>query len=107
MAEQTKRKMIEIDLHLVKGSRSPVRSQAGNEKLATGTQAKWTLNILQLNVQSIRNKHLELAKLLHDHGVHIALLQERLLTEDNQYTISGYMTTICICKKCRGIATLI
>ena len=28
-------------------------------------------------------------------------------TEDNQYTISGYMTTRCICKKCRGIATLI
>ena len=107
MAEQTKRKVIEIDLHLVKGSRSPVRSGAGNEKLATGTQAKRTLNILQLNVQSIRNKQLELAKLLHDHGVHIALLQETLLTENNQNTISGYMTTICICKKCRGIATLI
>ena len=57
MAEQTKRKSIEIDLHLVKGSRSPVRAQAGNEKLATGTQAKRTLNILQLNVQGIRNKN--------------------------------------------------
>ena len=77
------------------------------EKLATGTQAKRTLNILQLNVQGIRNKQLELAKLLHDHDVHIALLQETLLTEDNQYTISGYMTTRCICKKCRGIATLL
>ena len=107
MAEQTKRKVIEIDLHLVKGSRSPVRAQAGNEKLATGTQAKRTLNILQLNVEGIRNKQLELAKRLHDHDVHIALLQETLLTEDNQYTISGYMTTRCICKKCRGIATLI
>ena len=86
---------------------STVRAQPGNEKLATGTQAKRTLNILQLNVQGIRNKQLELAKLLHDHGVHISLLQETLLTEDNQYTISGYMTTRCICKKCRGIATLI
>ena len=53
------------------------------------------------------SKQLELAKLLHDHDVHIALLQETLLTEDNQYTISGCMTTRCICKKCRGIATLI
>ena len=80
----------------------------GNEKLATATQAKQTLNILQLNVQGIRNKQLELAKLLHDHGVHIiALLQDTLLTEDNQYTIPGCMTTRCICKKCRGIATLI
>ena len=85
------------------GSRSPVRAQAGNEKLATDTQ----LNIVQLNVQGIRNKQLELAKLLHDHDVHITLLQETLLTEDNQYTTSGYMTTRCICKKCRGIATLI
>ena len=107
MAEQTKRKVIEIDLHLVKWSRSPVRAQAGNEKLATGTQAKRTLNILQLNIQGIRNKQLELAKLLRDHGVHIALMQDTLLTEDNQYTTSGYMTTIWICKKCRGIATLI
>ena len=108
MAEQTKRKVIEIYLQLVKGSRSPVRAQVGNEKLATGTQAKRTLNILQLNVQGIRNKQLELAKLLHDHGVHRALLQETILTEDNQYTISGYMmTTRCICKKYRGVATLI
>ena len=52
MAEQTKRKVIEIELHFVKGSRSPVRAQAGNEKLATGTQAKRTLNILQLNVKA-------------------------------------------------------
>ncbi len=44
---------------LVKGLRSPVGAQAGNEKLATGTQAKRTLNILQLNVQGIRNKQLE------------------------------------------------
>ena len=63
MAEQTKRKVIEIDLHLVKGSRSPVRAQAGNEKLATGAHAKRTLDILVLlllNVQGIRNKQLEL-----------------------------------------------
>ncbi len=102
MAEQTKRKVIEIDLHLVKGSRSLVRAQAGNEKLATGTQAKRTLNIIQLNVLGIRNKQLELAKLLHDQDVHIALLQETLLTEDNQYTISGCMTTRCICKNVSG-----
>ena len=107
MAEQTKRKLIEIDLHLVKGLRSSVGAQAGNGKLATGTQGKRTFNILQLNVQGIRNKQLEIAKLPHDHDVHIALLQETLLTEDNQYTTSGYMTARCICKNCRGIATLI
>ena len=64
-------------------------------KLATGTQAKRTLNIPQLNVQDIRSKQLELAKLRHDYDVHIALLQETLLTEDSQCTTSGYMTTIC------------
>ncbi len=46
MAEQTKRKLIEIDLHLVKRSRWPVGAQAGNDKLATGMQAKRTLNTL-------------------------------------------------------------
>ena len=107
MAEQTKRKSIEIDLHLVKGSRSLVDAQAGNETLATGTHAKRTLNILNHNVQGIRNKQLELAKRLHHHDVHVALLHETLLTEDNQCIISGYMTTRCICKKCRGKATLI
>ena len=64
-------------------------------------------NYIGVVVQGIRNKHLELAKLLHDHDVHISLLQETLLTEDNQYTISLYMTTRCICKKCLRITTLI
>ena len=65
-------------------------------RLAT---AKRVLNVLQRNVQDTRNMHatIDLAKLLHDHDIHVTLLQETLLTEDNQCTISGYVTTRCIC----------
>ena len=57
-----------------KGPRSGVLSPAPCEKYA-----KEELNILQLNINGLQNKKIELVKLLQDKEVHIALLQETIL----------------------------
>ena len=59
-----------------KGPRSGVLSPAPCEKYA-----KEELNILQLNINGLQNKKIELVKLLQDKEVHIALLQETILPQ--------------------------
>ena len=90
-----------------KGLRSGVLSPAPCEKYA-----KEELNILQLNINGLQNKKIELVKLLQDKEVHIALLQETILPKKTEITIPGYTKEPCTCKKtlgtnCQGIMTLI
>uniref|UniRef100_A0A0B7BVU2 Endonuclease/exonuclease/phosphatase domain-containing protein n=1 Tax=Arion vulgaris TaxID=1028688 RepID=A0A0B7BVU2_9EUPU len=67
---------------------------------------KHSLNILQLNICGLRNKKIELSKLLHDHKVHVALLQETL-HKDSDLHLTGYTSYPCRCTDCRGIVTYI
>ena len=92
-----------------KGPRSGVLTPAPCEKYA-----KEELNILQLNINGLQNKKIELVKLLQDKEVHIALLQETILPKKKktEITIPGYSKEPCTCKKtlgtnCQGIMTLI
>ena len=62
-----------------KGPRSRVLSPAPCEKYANEE-----LNILQLNINGLQNKKIELAKLLQDQEVYIALLQETILPKKNK-----------------------
>ena len=62
-----------------KGPRSGVLSPAPCEKYA-----KEELNILQLNINGLQNKKIELVKLQQDKEVHIALLQETILPKKNR-----------------------
>ena len=89
----------ELGCRLVKGPRRAVRCQAAGDKLTTGTNhlktkappgafgnggtprgprmdGKSTLNILQLNISGISNKKTELANILNQHNIQVALLQE-------------------------------
>ena len=78
-----------------KGPRSGVLSPAPCEKYA-----KEELNILQLNINGLQNKKIELVKLLQDKEVHIALLQETILPKKKtEITIPGYTKEPCTCKK--------
>ena len=61
-----------------KCSRSGVLSPAPCEKYA-----KEELNILQLIINGLQNKKIELVKLLQDQEVHIALLKETILPKKN------------------------
>ena len=91
-----------------KGPHSGVQSPAPCEKYA-----KEELNILQLNINGLQNKKIELVKLLQDQEVLIALLQETILQKKNtEITIPGYTKEPCTCKKtlgtnCQGIMTFI
>ena len=66
-----------------------------------------TLNILQLKFSSIQNKKMELAKMLSDLRIHVALLQETQLPKWIEFHLTGYTMYHCKCTKCQGIATLI
>ena len=64
-------------------------------------------NILQVNISGLQNKKEELAKMMHDHNIRIALIQETILPR-KPINISGYTQYKCNCNtKCRGIMTLI
>lgn len=65
-----------------------------------------TLNVLQLNICGLRNKKLELAKVLNNHRIHIAALQETL-HQNLDLHITGYTSYACGCNGCRGIVTYI
>ena len=64
------------------------------------------LTVLQLNVNGLAPKALELTKLLHENQVDIALLQETML-RDRKVVIKGYTMYHCTCQGCQGLATLI
>ena len=91
-----------------KGPCSGVLSPAPCEKYA-----KEELNILQLNINGLKNKKIELVKLLQDKEVHIALLQETILPKKKQKSPSqDTLKSHVPAKKnlgtnCQGIMTLI
>ena len=72
-----------------KGPRSGVLSPAPCEKYA-----KEELNILQLNINGLQNKKIELVKLLQDKEVHIALVQETILPKKKKKQKSPSQDTL-------------
>ena len=72
-----------------KGPCSGVLSPAACEKYA-----KEELNILQLNINGLQNKKIELVKLLQDKEVHFALLQETILPKKKKKQKSPYQDTL-------------
>ena len=80
----------ELDCRLgEKGPRSGVLSPAPCEKYA-----KEELNILQLNINGLQNKKIELVKLLQDKEVHITLLQETILPKKKNQQKSPSQDTL-------------
>ncbi|GFS05253.1 hypothetical protein ElyMa_002933300 [Elysia marginata] len=61
------------------------------------------INILQLNIGGITMKKTELAKILHENKIHVALLQETLHSTTDLH-ITGYTSYACGCTSCRSIA---
>ena len=65
-----------------------------------------TFNILQANIDALKNKQTDLQKLFHDKNVHVALLQETQ-HQACSTNISGYIPHACNCDNCRGIITYV
>ena len=67
-----------------------------------------SINILQINIAGISKKKTEIAHLLSEKEVHVALVQESQHQNTDPY-ISGYTHTICNHNKenCQGILTYI
>ena len=81
MTVKSNRMGTHIGRHVDKqGPRMPVRSSAGCDKYAR----KSTLNILQLNIQGLQHKTLDSEKRLSDEQIHVVLLQETLLPEEEK-----------------------
>ncbi|GFS24653.1 RNA-directed DNA polymerase from mobile element jockey [Elysia marginata] len=59
-----------------------------------------------INICGITKKKTELAKILHEHKVHVALLQETLHSTTDLH-ITGYTSYACGCTSCRGIVTYV
>ena len=88
------------------GPRTRVPASARCEKSAKS--APITINILQANMSGLQNKITELAKLLHDENVHIAVLQETILPQKEVSTGPNYTPYKCSCtNNCQGIMTLV
>ena len=102
------KKTKELGRRLDKGPRRAVPSQAASsEKFATGSnKQQQNLNILQVNISGLQHKTLELTKVLTEHQIHIALIQEALLPE-RRMTIPGYTLYKCDCKNCQHLVTLV
>ena len=80
---------------------SSPRKKQGEEK-----QQQNSLNILQVNIAGISKKKIEIAHLLSEKEVHVALVQESQHQNADPY-ISGYTHTTCNHSTCRGILTYI
>ena len=104
MTVKSNSKEFHIGRHVDKqGPRMPVRSSAGCDKYTK----KSTLNILQLNIEGLQHKTLELEKRLYDKHIHVVLLQETLLPSEEISLPKGFTSYPCECYNCRGIMTLI
>ena len=80
-----------------------------NKKQQTQTEKKGdqnTLNLMQLNICGLRNKKIELLKVLNEKNIHIALLQETL-HKNSDLNLTGYTSYACTCTGCRGVITYI
>ena len=71
-------------------------------------QQQSCLNILQINISGISNKRIELAHLLSEKDIHVALIQESLHQSTDPH-ISNYTHTACTHNRgeCQGIITYI
>ena len=69
-------------------------AQAGDIETNPGPQTLHTLNVLQFNIQSIKNKKLELQHFLHTHNIHIATIQETHLTSKTKTPIFPNYTSL-------------
>jgi hypothetical protein len=79
-----------------------VKTQAAScDKSTTGD-----INLLQANISGIQNRAEELLRMLNQHNIHIALIQETIPPK-KEVNISGYTQHRCQCKKCQGIMTLV
>ena len=115
----------ELGRRLVKGPRTAVpRQAAAGDKYATGHRRRYhhrhpkrhqkntpprstaTFNVLQVNVGGLKNRKIELAKMLSTNKVHIALVQETLHASCNIH-ITGYTPYPCKCTGCQGTITYI
>ena len=125
-----KRKSYELRRRLgQQGLRQPVSYQAGLcEKLATGknqgknsprrrsnkrkqknTKDSKSFNILQLNIDGMSvksGKKEQLAKILKDQQIHVALIQESQHRAINPH-ITGYTMYACECQNCQGVITYV
>ncbi|GFR61995.1 hypothetical protein ElyMa_001860200 [Elysia marginata] len=112
-------KTYELGRRLIKGPRHSSVHQARGDKFATGAIRPSTprrekkpkarikeINILQLNICGITKKKTELAKILHENKVYVALLQETLHSTTDLH-ITGYTSYAFGCTSCRGIATYV
>ena len=89
--------------------KSPRRRWSRRQKKKPTNSSPSSLNILQLNIDgmSIKSgKKEQLAKILHDNNIQVALVQETQHRSNNPH-ISGYTTYACECKDCQGIITYI
>ena len=75
--------------------------------IPTPTPSTDKFNIIQVNVCGLQPRIPELQKILSDHDVRIAMIQETILPRQ-EINIAGYTKHPCQCKrKCQGIMTLV
>ena len=65
------------------------------------------LNVLQLNVCGLRNKVLEVTKLMLEQNVDVALIQEARLGKQPCPNIGGFSRYVCSCRRCSGLVTFV
>ena len=87
-------------------SHAPIPTHTHAPKPAS-TLTRDKFNILQINVCGLQPRVTELAKMLSEKNVQIALLQETILPRQD-INITGYAKYPCQCtNKCQGIMTLV
>ena len=87
-------------------SHAPIPTHTPTPK-PTPTPTREKFNILQINVCGLQPRATELARMLSEKDVQIALLQETILPRQD-INITGYTKYPCQCtNKCQGIMTLV
>ena len=67
-----------------------------------------SLNIFQFNLDGLSEKKTELAHFLDKNNIHIAILQEtRKGKSSENFHITNYTATHCVCENCQGSITYI
>ena len=86
------------------------RKQKPDQPKKTPQQQQSCLNVLQVNISAISDKKIELAHLLSEKNIHVALVQEsRHQSKDVNPHITNYTFTTCNHAKdeCQGVLTYI
>ena len=87
-------------------SQNPI-PRAGGRVRDSPDQAKVSLNIVQFNICGLATKKDEFKHFLHEHKIHIALLQETQHVAETDLHITGYTHYPCDCIDCQGAITYI